>query len=124
MRHLITISLLLFCAQSALAIDCDKAVNTLETNECASQEQKRFEIKLNQVYQGVLKELEQPDTESENYSDMKRTLLAAQRAWVKFRQADCDSIYSRNASGTIRNVMYISCMQKHAEERIKQLEAY
>jgi uncharacterized protein YecT (DUF1311 family) len=41
-----------------------------------------------------------------------------------FREADCSAAYERNASGTMRTMKYISCMQAHAEQRIKELEEY
>jgi uncharacterized protein YecT (DUF1311 family) len=54
----------------------------------------------------------------------KKSLIAAQRAWVKFREADCNAVYEQWKTGTIRTVMFIECMQKRAETRIKELEEY
>lgn len=123
MRILLGCILYLF-AVSALALDCNKAITTPEINQCAKIEQDKIEAKLNKIYQRVLKTLDKPDTEIEYYSKMKESLIAAQRAWVKFREADCDAVFEKNASGTIRTVMYIECMQARAEQRIKELEIY
>lgn len=111
-------------AVSALALDCNKAITTPEINQCAKFDQDKVEARLNKVYQRVLKTLDKPDTEIEHYSKMKESLIAAQRSWVKFRQADCDAAFEKSASGTIRTVMYIGCMQARAEQRIKELEIY
>ncbi|MGO4476938.1 lysozyme inhibitor LprI family protein [Massilia sp. 2TAF26] len=96
-------------------------MSTREINECAAIEQKAVEAKLNQAYQRTLKALDDEGNES---IETKKKLIVAQRAWVKFREADCDAVYQRNAGGTIRTVMYIGCMQTHAKERIKALEDF
>jgi uncharacterized protein YecT (DUF1311 family) len=109
---------------SAFALDCGKAITTPEINECASIDQKKVEAKLNKVYQRVLKSLDVPDAPLESYSEMRKSLMVAQRAWVKFREADCNAVYQKHVSGTIRTVMYIGCMHSHAEKRIRELEYY
>jgi len=123
MRLLLTL-IFLSLTGSAWSIDCAKAITTPEANECGRIEQKKVEEKLNQIYQRILKDLEKPDTETEKFTEMKSTLVNAQRVWVKFREADCHAVYVRNQSGTIRGIAFISCMQQRAEDRIKQLEFY
>ena len=123
MRLLLTLPLVFF-SLTAQAIDCSKAITTPDINACASADQKKVETKLNTIYRRVIKSLDQPDTELEKFSEMKSTLIEAQRAWVKFREADCTAVSTLHASGTIRTAMYIGCMQSHAERRIKDLEDY
>jgi uncharacterized protein YecT (DUF1311 family) len=104
------------------AIDCAKAVTTPDINACASAEQKKVEARLNDTYQRILRNLEPSATETASSSRIKATLVEAQRAWVKFREADCHALYTLYEDGTIRTVMYIGCMQTRAERRIKDLE--
>ena len=106
---------------SAWAVDCDKAVATPDLNECAAREQKAVEAKLNSTYQKVLKELEERD---ENHVETRKKLVAAQRAWIKFREADCSAAYQYYIDGSMRNLVHIGCMQKRAEQRIKELDAF
>jgi uncharacterized protein YecT (DUF1311 family) len=106
---------------SAAALDCSNPKDTPETNQCAAIEQRAAEAKLNQTYQRVLKSLDDGGKES---AASKAKLVIAQRAWVKFREADCDAVFEKWAGGTIRTVMYLGCMQNHAEQRIKDLEDY
>ncbi|MFZ6718805.1 lysozyme inhibitor LprI family protein [Undibacterium sp. Ji49W] len=124
MKPLFLFFILLCAGASSYALDCKKAVSTMDLNECATIEAKKVEAKLNRVYQQALKSLDQPDTETELYSEMKKKLINAQRAWVKFREADCDAVFQRHASGSIRTIMQIGCMQTHAERRIQDLEDY
>ncbi len=121
MKYIIMISL--FLTTQTFALDCSKAITTPDMNTCAKQEQERVEVKLNKVYKKVMRTLSQPDTEIEEYPKAKKTLRKAQRLWVKFREADCDAVYLKY-SGTMRTVMHISCMQLHAEQRIKELQAF
>ncbi len=110
-------------AGPAHALDCARASTTLELNECAARAQKAVEQTLNQTYQQALKALQQPDTETEKFSATRQRLVEAQRAWMKFREADCEAVYLQYVSGSIRNLMFIGCMQKHAERRIDDLKA-
>ncbi|MET0266151.1 MAG: lysozyme inhibitor LprI family protein [Duganella sp.] len=99
-----------------MAQDCQQAVTTPELNECAAQQQKEVEANLNQVYQRVLKTVDS--------RPLRTQFVAAQRAWVKFRGADCKAVHLKHADGSIRTVMYLGCMQNHATLRIKQLEDF
>ncbi|CAH0188474.1 hypothetical protein SRABI118_01430 [Massilia sp. Bi118] len=108
-------------AASAAALDCKNAMSTPDMNECAAIELKGVEAKLNEVYRQTLKTL---DAEGKESVEAKQKLITAQRAWVKFREADCAAVYQRNAGGTIRTLMHIGCMQGHAETRMKALKEF
>lgn len=106
------------------ATDCKNAVNTQEINQCAKIDQEKTEAKLNATYQQAIKSLSNPDDEYTKYSEIKSSLILAQKAWIKFRKADCNTVYLQNKDGTIRTAMYISCMQERAEQRIKELNQF
>ncbi len=120
MRRTLFIFALATACAPALALDCKNAMNTPEMNECAAVEQKAVELKLNQVYRSVITSL----GANKDSAATKGKLVLAQRAWVKFREADCGAVYENWAGGTIRNVMYSGCMRQHAEQRIKDLEGF
>ncbi|WP_157953017.1 lysozyme inhibitor LprI family protein [Limnobaculum parvum] len=105
-------------------LDCNNAMNTLEINACAEQEQQKVEQKLNQTYKAVMQMMSQPDLPGMSFAAVKKDLLESQRAWITFRKKDCDALYDFYIDGSIRNVVYISCMKKHAERRIDDLDRY
>lgn len=105
-------------------VDCEKAVSTPDLNHCAALEQEKVERKLNAAYQKLVQQLTQPDTELDDYTAMRQKLLEAQRAWIRFREADCAVQYAMHASATISTLIHIGCMQERAEQRIKELENY
>ena len=111
-------SLLLFvlalAATSAQALDCANAASTPDLNECAARTQKAAEANLNAVYQRVLNNVTEPKVRTQ--------FVAAQRLWVKFREADCNTVLAFYGTGTIRTVMYLGCLQNRAETRAKELE--
>lgn len=112
-------------AGSAQALDCANAITTPEINECASIEKDKVEAKLNDTYKKALAFLDNSDPLiKEDAAKAKAKLKEAQRAWIKFRETDCDAIYSFNASGTMRTVLWIGCMQSHAEQRINELNNF
>lgn len=112
---------LVLASGSAHAINCKEAVATIELDQCAQQELDIAENRLNQAYQQILKKLSQPDDEVDEFSKEKRKLIEAQRAWVKFRQLDCDAVYTFYSQGSVRNMMFIHCMRQHADRRMKDL---
>jgi uncharacterized protein YecT (DUF1311 family) len=55
---------------------------------------------------------------------LKQNFVDAQRLWIKFRDSDCKTVYTLWSDGSIKNLMYLSCMRDKAEHRIKDLEDY
>ena len=105
-------------------VDCAKAMTTLDINHCAKLELDEAERELNQAYQKLVKQLSQPDTEYENFTELRQSLKEAQRAWIKFRELDCDTQFLLYGSGTIRTVAYLGCMRERAVQRTNELNQY
>jgi uncharacterized protein YecT (DUF1311 family) len=122
-RNCLALALVSIATLSHAKVDCQKAITTPDINACAQAEFEQVEKQLNDTYRRVMQSLSKPD-DGIAYADIKKSLIEAQRAWVVFRQKDCDAYFTLYAAGTIRTVMYIGCMQGHAERRIKALEEY
>ncbi|MDH0863297.1 lysozyme inhibitor LprI family protein [Mitsuaria sp. GD03876] len=125
MKHIRILGLaaLMASASVAHALDCANAVSTVDMNDCAAQEQQQVEKQLNAVYQRVLAATP-AKVDAQVPAKPRQRLVEAQRAWVKFREADCKAVYELWADGSIRNLQFLGCMQEHAKLRIKQLEAF
>ena len=122
--RLFTLLLIVVPTLSHAKPDCKEVITTPDINQCAQIEFESVEKKLNETYRRVLKSLNKPDEDMVSYSGIKKGLIEAQKAWVSFRQKDCNAYFTLHASGTIRTVMYIGCMQSHAERRIKEISEY
>ena len=125
--------MLFFYTCPVFALDCERAISTPDVNACGKIELDKVELKLNLVYQRVLKQMDEISREKSDFADkssfadkskLKKSFVDAQRLWVKFRKADCDTTYIFWSDGTIRGAMYLSCMTSRAEQRIKELKVY
>lgn len=109
---------------SAPEQDCGNAANTLEINACLQKQQAQTEAQLNQVYREVLAQISAESAQPGSPAQMKQQFIGAQRAWISFREKDCQAVYTFWSQGTIRNAMYLGCMRSRAEQRIKELQEY
>jgi uncharacterized protein YecT (DUF1311 family) len=80
---------------------------------------------LNQIYGVVIKELsagtDDPDPEPLLNSERQRTLIAAERAWAKFKDAQCSAEYMLIAPGTGAPAFSGQCAIDLTRERIRFL---
>lgn len=100
---------------------CETQNNTLEMNACAQQQFKAQDKLLNQAYQAALKVVPAQNDPGIDGESPRAMLIKAQRRWLEFRDADCKAKYQVFAGGTIRNLVYLGCLQERTEQRIKEL---
>lgn len=122
-RRLTFAAFAMAAVSSAHALDCNNPVSTVDMNDCAVQEQQQVEKQLNDVYRGVLAATPAKVGGAKPVKP-KDSLVAAQRLWVKFREADCKAVLDLWSEGSIRNLQYLGCMRDHAQLRINQLKAF
>lgn len=78
--------------------------------------------RLNQVYGGIIAYFKKPspDHDADNVEIVKR-LVAAERAWVVFRDAQCTYMSSTALNAPLEGYEYHSCRYQLTKERIKAL---
>jgi uncharacterized protein YecT (DUF1311 family) len=80
---------------------------------CTFDEADAWDVLLNRYYghaRVLARDLDAGDQENfPEYSVRAETLLAAQRAWITFRDANCAAEYAQGGSGTIRQLFGASC---------------
>lgn len=79
----------------------------MEMNDCAAQAYDQADRRLSQAY----KRLERTPE-----------LVAAERAWITFRDAECKFEAHAVEGGSMQPMVYANCLQSLTEDRIKQLE--
>ena len=118
----------LFCAsalQAAQPADpCAAANNTIEINECMSQQFVAVDRELNRANQDLLKRIDANDPQHVDRTTVRRRLVEAQRSWVEFRKQDCDGMYKLFEGGSIRNARFHGCMIERTEKRIVELKGW
>ncbi len=113
-------SILLLCtfnaqAQKAAKLPCEKRARTQnELNQCARSAFEKADAEMNRVYQHLIS----VTARGESY---QQRLKEAQQAWLKYRDATCESEAAINAEGTIYPTVYNYCLAQVTTERTKRL---
>ncbi len=84
-----------------------------EMNQQAINEYRKADSILNVTYKNVMLYLT---------GNQKKMLLSAQRSWVKFKTAHCETVALAYEGGSIQPLVNYSCLTEVTNERIKQLE--
>lgn len=87
---------------------------TEEMVDCTTAETKRQDTRLNRAYQAAMA-LQSPER--------KKQLQAAQRAWIQFRDANCNFYYDPNG-GSLARISGNDCMMTSTAQRAKELEGF
>ena len=82
--------------------------------ECINMETQRQDAQLNKAHKALMAGLPAP---------RRAQLLEAQRAWIKYRNANC-AFYDDPDGGTLARVNANSCMLKATADRARELESF
>lgn len=110
-------ALMLTPAWPAAARDCGPDATQVELRNCAGDGLRRADTALNEVYGRIMERLK-PDPEA------AQALRDAQRAWIRFRDGECDFATVGAEGGSIRPMLVAQCRQKLTEQRVTQLRRY
>lgn len=114
-------------AESPEKIDCNNAMSTVEMNYCAGEDFEQADAELNAVYAKSLAAI--PGMATEKPYDAKsweQALRTSQRAWVAFRDAECDGhVPMFWGGGTGTTVAVLGCKTSLTKARTQEIkEAY
>ncbi len=96
-------------------IDCSQAVTTPELRYCSLLSYQAADKKLNQAYRKVINNIK---------GEQKRLLITGQRAWITFRDNNCDFEVYPSRGGTGYEIFRNGCLERLTEQRTKDLENY
>jgi uncharacterized protein YecT (DUF1311 family) len=100
---------------------CDK--NTITINECAHAVWKQADDELNAVYQEQLRYLRGTEAKFPPGRGASKKLIAAQRAWLAFRDRDCEYQLGE-PGGSGDTFQTLKCMYKRTLTRTTELREY
>lgn len=101
---------------SAGAADCTD-MPQMDMNICADQSFQKADEELNALYNTIKARLAgDPETTS--------LLVAAERAWVSFRDAECKLASSGVSGGSIYPTIYAQCLEQLTNARVETFKAY
>jgi uncharacterized protein YecT (DUF1311 family) len=102
-------------ASTARAQECDRDDDSQQMmNICAAADHAAADATLNKTYQDIV---------GQGDAKTNKLLQAAQRAWIAFRDAECDYSTSDSVGGSIHPMELSQCLTRLTNDRIKQLTA-
>jgi uncharacterized protein YecT (DUF1311 family) len=90
---------------------CNDAADTLSIVACIQGETAAWDRRLNAAYAALKKRID---------SGQQEPLLAAQRLWIQYRDANCRFYGSQE--GTIRQIQAAECLKTMTRDRATELE--
>ncbi len=114
-----------FAEDQREAIDCANAMSTYEMNACADKDFTAADAELNEVYMQALKSVPSMAVEDPAYNakSWEAALRKSQRAWVAFRDAECQghvAMFWTGGTGATADI--VGCMTEKTNARIKELK--
>lgn len=123
MRHFSLLActlIVLFIPSPAFAQNCDNGgTNQVEMTYCAGLDLKEADNELNRIWKTISKNFGQGGWDRRR----KKALLTSQRAWIAYRDADCqEAVGIEWEGGTGRSGAELSCAVELTTERVKTLK--
>ena len=107
--------------------DCRQPVNQAEMNECAEADFVRADAALNQAWRAALPVVREADRDAAFDHDGRPSgesqLLASERAWLAFRDAQCTLEGYAMRGGSAEAMVDHQCRTRLTRERTTQLRA-
>jgi uncharacterized protein YecT (DUF1311 family) len=118
---LVAILLFVMPAHADEALDCKVPKDQNSMTQCAAQDFEKADKALNQIWPKLKADAEasDQDTGKTEYAD---ALLASQRAWLAFRDAECAWQAMEMHGGSGEPMLLYGCQARLTQQRIKQLQ--
>ena len=124
---------LLFCASLATAqdsepdVDCVSAVTQMDMNICADRDYQEADAALNAAYKKALSAARAMDDElgdiSAAYVGAVEALKRAQRAWIGYRDGQCELAGFEARGGSMEPMLVSGCLAELPRKRTEELKA-
>lgn len=103
---------------------CADAVTTIAMRECLDKAYTRADAALNAVWKQVMANVSEADyLPAKERKAWKDELLTSQRAWIQFKEHDCDAVGYEWWGGSGAGGAILSCLLEHTEARSQDLKA-
>ncbi|MCJ8055234.1 lysozyme inhibitor LprI family protein [Shinella curvata] len=108
-------------------IDCENAMTQMEMNICADRDYKDADVALNAAYKKALSAARETDDDvrdlGENYVGAVDALKRAQRAWIGYRDGQCEFAGFGARGGSMEPLLVSSCLADLTRKRTDELKA-
>ena len=84
---------------------------------CASEDLQKADTELNAVYKKLI-------SARKGEKEFLRRLVAAQKAWINFKEAECSLVATDMLGGTGEGLIHLSCLASKTQDRVDTLNSY
>ena len=109
--------------QQAREHHCDQPMAQMDMNACAEIDFERADAELNRVWRALIADVQASDRADNTGGENERRYRAAQRAWIAFRDAECDVAGLEALGGSMEPMLISGCLAQKTRERIAELRA-
>jgi uncharacterized protein YecT (DUF1311 family) len=117
MRSFLVLICIAALTSAARADECDNAMDQQTMNACAHQSFEKADAELNAAYKKL-------QSRKKDDAQAGKLLIAAERAWVAFRDAECALDAGDYIGGSIYPMVYSTCLERLTKARAAQLDRY
>lgn len=128
-RMLFLVPLVLFCATAAHAEDdqpkCNPDGTQMEMNACAYDDLQKADDALNAMYKKALAFAKDQDDNYKDQPDLQgavKALKKAQRAWIDYRDGQCEGVGFEARGGSLEPMLVASCEADLTNKRTAELK--
>jgi len=111
---------------------CDTAQSQMELNQCAGEQYKKADARLNTIYRNVLNMMEKDLADAKDHKDTDQVryeqaaidkLKAAEKAWIQYRDLHCEAARHQYEGGSMNPMVWGFCMEQVSLDRIEELKS-
>jgi uncharacterized protein YecT (DUF1311 family) len=107
-------------------VDCNNAQSQADMNYCSEMDFEKADKQLNTVYKQALKSQADLDKQSAeinpDYVGAVKALKKAQRAWIDYRDGQCEGESYQAVGGTMQPLLESGCKADLTNKRVKELQ--
>ena len=105
------------------APDCANQIDQNTMTRCAGIDFDKADAELNRIWPGLKKDAQDADAEAfEGMGGYLDALLASQRAWLAYRDAECALQGFEARGGSMEPMLVYACLAEKTTARIKELQ--
>ncbi|WP_420851180.1 lysozyme inhibitor LprI family protein [Rhizobium quercicola] len=108
-------------------LDCSNAVTQSDMTACSQQDYETADVALNAAYRKTMARAQAMDKDLADLGDgmvgAVEALKAAQRAWIAYRDAQCELAGFEARGGTMEPMLVAGCLAELTTKRTDELKA-
>jgi uncharacterized protein YecT (DUF1311 family) len=114
-------------AQEERQVDCENAMTQSDMNFCANKDYEAADAELNTVYKTTMTAMQKTDKElgeiDPNYVGAVEALKKAQRAWIGYRDGQCELAGFEARGGSMEPMLVSGCLADLTKKRTAELKS-